>query len=284
MEQELEEISAIYQMVTEYLVNYSFQILAAIVIFIIGLVVSRKVADWVLGFLVNRNVDATLSRFTASTLRLLILTMVMIIALGKLGISVTPFVAAIGAASLGVGLALQGVLSNYGAGVTIIVVRPFVEGDTISVQNVTGIVQEIKLGYTILTDEDGVKITIPNRHIVGEIIHNSHADRILELTVRVAYQTDPELAINCIQDALQGVEGISDERYPLVGIHAFGEHSIDIGIRAWAKTQSLFQTRYRVNLAVHKALQEQGIVIPFPQREVRLLGEPAGANRAEPSS
>lgn len=272
MEEEIEQFTAIYQLITGYLVTYSFQILAAILIFAVGLLISRKVADWILGFLLSRNIDVTLSHFTANTLRFIMISMVLVIVLGKIGISITPFVAAIGAISLGAGLALQGLLSNYGAGIAITVTRPFVVGDTIRVQGVTGIVQDIKLGYTILTNEDEVQITIPNRHILGEIIHNSHADSILELTVGIAYKSDPELAVKCIGEALQGMEGISEKRQPLVGIDKFGDHAISIGIRCWVRTEVLYQSRYRVNMAIHKALAEQGIVIPFPQREVRMLG------------
>lgn len=132
--------------------------------------------------------------------------MVAIIALGKLGISVTPFVAAIGALSLGAGLALQGLLSNYGAGLYIIISRPFIVGDTIRVQDVTGLVKEVHLAFTMLADEDDVEITIPNRHIIGEILYNSHTDTLAEETVGITYDSDPNKAIAVIKQALGTVD------------------------------------------------------------------------------
>jgi len=144
MEEELQQAQKIYDLVVNYMVTYSFQILAAIIIMVLGLIVARKIPNFLENFMVKKGLDVTLSHFTASFLKIVILTFAAIIALGKLGISVTPFVAAIGALSLGVGLALQGLLSNYGAGVSIIVARPFIVGDTISVQGVTGVVKEVK--------------------------------------------------------------------------------------------------------------------------------------------
>lgn len=273
LQEEFQQVTAVYELITEFLVNYSFQLIGAIVVFIIGYVVARKISHWVLSLCQKKQLDVTLSSFIANVVKILILTMATIIALGKLGISVTPFVAAIGAIGLGAGLAVQGLLSNYGAGLNIIIARPFVVGDTISVQGVSGQVKEVHLAYTILTDEDDVRITIPNRHIVGEILHNSQADSILELSVGISYDSDPRQAVEVITKVLTGLEGISEARSPIVGIEAFGDSSINIGIRFWALTQMRVETLYRANMAVHDALTKANITIPFPQREVRMLKE-----------
>lgn len=271
MEQEIQQFTAIYTQITSFLVDYSFQIIGAIIVVLVGTLASNKVRDLVLVLCRRRALDITLSGFIANTLRLIIIAMVTVIALGKLGISVTPFVAAIGALSLGAGLAVQGLVANYGAGFNIILARPFVVGDTISVKGVGGIVEEVHLAYTLLTDEDGVRISIPNKHIVGEILHNSQRDSIVEMHVGVDYRTDPRAAIKTVLDALQHVEGISTERAPQVGIESFGESSMNLGIRFWARTAVRFESQYIANLAIHDALQAAGIAIPFPQREVRLL-------------
>ena len=146
MAEELEQAQEIYDLIMTYLVTYGFQVLGAIIILLIGIFVAGKVAGMLNKFMVGKNIDVTLSQFTASTVKAIVIVMVAIIALGQLGISVTPFVAAIGALSLGAGLALQGLLANYSAGLSIIVARPFVVGDTIMVQGVSGVVKEIKLG------------------------------------------------------------------------------------------------------------------------------------------
>ena len=273
MEEELQQAQQVYDLIVNYLVTYSFQILAAIIIMILGTMVARKASSFLENFMVKKGLDVTLSHFTASFLKIVIITFAAIIALGKLGIEVTPFVAAIGALSLGAGLALQGLLSNYGAGVSIIVARPFIVGDTISVQGVTGVVKEVKLAFTVLTNEDEVEITIPNKHIVGEIIHNSHANSIIESSVGIAYDSDTDRALSVIAGAVSGTDGVIQEKPAQIGIENFGDSSIDIGMRYWVATHSLFDTKYRVNKAVLKALGENNIVIPFPQRDVRLVKE-----------
>lgn len=271
MNDEIEQVGAVYTFATEYLQDNGPKLIIAIIILIVGVIIAGKVANLILNLLLKRDIDVTLSNFAASTLKIIIITMVAIMALGKLGIPVTPFAAAIGALGLGAGLALQGLLSNYGAGISIIVSRPFVVGDTVSLLGVSGIVKEVKLSHTILTNEDNVIILIPNRHIVGEIIHNSHADSIVELTVGIAYHCKPQQAIDLISTALEGLEGLSEERKPIVGIENFGDSSIDIGIRFWAQTEHYYHTLYRANNVIHQALEAGGIDIPFPQRDVRLI-------------
>ena len=271
MEKELQQAQEIYKLVTEFFVTYSFQILGAVIIMGLGVIVAKKVSNIVFKICRNKQLDITLTHFVSSTTKIIIIVMVAVIALGKLGISVTPFVAAIGALSLGAGLAVQGLLSNYGAGLNIILARPFVVGDTIRVKNVIGQVKEVRLAYTILNDEDNVEITIPNRHIIGEILSNSHNDTLAEEVVGISYDSDPEKAIAVIIEALNSIENISTERKPQVGIENFADSSIAIGIRFWVRTDRYFETRYRANAAIFKALKSANITIPFPQREVRIL-------------
>lgn len=273
MEKELQQAQEAYKLITEFFITYSFQIIGAIIVLLVGFLVARKVSAFVLKICESKKLDITLSRFIANTTKILIIVMVAIIALGKVGISVTPFIAAIGALSLGAGLALQGLLSNYGAGFNIILTRPFVVGDTIRVQNVSGQVKEVHLAYTILNDEDNVAITIPNKHIVGEIISNSHTDTLAEETVGISYGSDYKKAIAVITQALETIENMSKTRKPMIGIEDFADSSINIGIRFWAPTSRYFETRYKANAAIYDALQDANITIPFPQREVRILGE-----------
>lgn len=270
MEQEVETIQQVYNVVVEFIINYSFQILGAIIILIIG----SKLASWfgrlVTGLCEKRNIDITLARFLGSVVKILTLTFVVIIAIGKFGISIAPFIAALGALAFGTSFAIAGPVSNYGAGLVIILSRPFVIGNTITIGGVSGVVNEIHLAVTILSTEDDEIITIPNKHIVGEILSNSFANKIVEGTVGISYQDNPEKAIEAIQKALLGIEDICSEPPPQVGIEAFGESSIDLGMRYWVPTKKYFQTLYRGNMAVHKALEGAGITIPFPQRDVHL--------------
>ncbi|GGB93489.1 mechanosensitive ion channel protein [Marinobacterium zhoushanense] len=272
VKQELEQVQEIYNLVVEFFVTYSFQIVGAIIILLLGLWVASKVSNWSLALMQRHNLDITLSRFVASCVKILIIAMVAVVALGKLGISVTPLLAMIGAVGLGAGLAVQGLLSNYSAGLTIVLTRPYVVGDTISVQGVTGQVKEVHLSHTLLTNEDGVEISIPNKHVVGEIIHNSHANTLAEVSIDIAYSADPEHACNLLKSTLvKFSDEICQEPAPQVGIEAFGESGITLGIRIWLPTERYYDLLYKANLAMFNALKAEGIEIPFPQREVRLL-------------
>lgn len=270
MQEELQQVEAIYNSIVQFFVNYSFQLVGALIVFLIGMFVASKVSAATLKLCEKKALDITLSRFIASFVKIVILVGVAIIALGKIGISVTPFVAAIGALSLGAGLAVQGLLSNYGAGLNIIITRPFVVGDTITVKGETGLVDEVHLAYTILKDEDDVRITIPNRHIVGEILHNSAANKLAETTVSVSYGSDPKNVIDVLRSVLTE-QGAAESREPLIGIDNFADSGINFMVRFWVPTEYFHETRFRVNGAIFQALTEAGISIPFPQREIRLL-------------
>ena len=270
MKEEIDQFKAVYDLIVTFFVTYSFQLVGALIILLIGLLVSNRVARLVSQTCDKHGLDVTLSRFLASCTKIIITVTVAVICLGKIGISVTPFIAAIGALSLGAGLAMQGLLSNYGAGFNIILTRPFIVGDTITVQGVTGIVKELRLAQTILSDEDETTILIPNRHIVGEIIHNSNNFKVVESTLGVAYTSDIDKVTAVIKTVLHEL-GVDANRPPQIGIDEFGDSSINFGIRFWVPTDKYHQLRFSVNDTLFKALQVADIEIPFPQREIRLL-------------
>ncbi|WP_392339525.1 mechanosensitive ion channel family protein [Moritella marina] len=273
LQQELQQLQNIYTMITEFMVQYSFQILGALVIFIIGLWLAGKMQRFIAALCIKHDVDVTLSGFISNVVRLLVIMMVAVIALGKLGISVAPFIAAVGALALGAGLALQGMLSNYAAGVTIILTRPFVVGDTVKIQGVIGVVKVISLGMTILTNEDGDEISIPNKHIVGEVLHNSFEYMLVESTIGISYDDNPEQAVKILAVALANIDEIATEPAAQIGIEAFGDSSINLGVRFWVPTKNYYEVKYTANLKMFQALKQDGITIPFPQREVRLLSD-----------
>ena len=268
MEQELETVTRLYGLVIDFFVNYSFQVIGALIIFVLGLIVARWFSRLTQRLCQRHEIDVTLSLFIANCVRLLIIAMVLVICLGKFGISVAPFVAAIGAISLSAGLALQGVFSNYGAGFSIILTRPFVVGNTITINGHSGLVKEIRLAHTVLASEDGESITIPNKQIVGEVIVNSYAYRIVEGSIGISYSADPEAAIALIEQQLAKHADISDTPAPQVGIEAFADSSVNIGYRFWIPTQRYFELQYQINGEIYRAFRAQGIEIPFPQREV----------------
>jgi len=255
------------------LVSYGFDVLGALVVLFVGFKVSQWIANVLLKFLNRKHIDLTLARFMAGTVKGLIFGFAIIASLGKFGITIAPIIAAIGAIAFGGTFAIQGVLSNMGAGLSLLLFRPFAVGDTIEVTGVSGVVEVVKLGATVLTDEDGVKITIPNKHIVGEIVRNSAGYRLVELGVGISYADDPEQAIQVVRSALQGMPALATSPQALVGIQAFGDSAIMIGVRYWVPTTQYFQLSYAANLAIFNALKSAGITFPFPQRDVRLISQ-----------
>jgi small conductance mechanosensitive channel len=140
------------------------------------------------------------------------------------------------------------------------------------VHNVYGEVQEIKLAYTVLVNEDKEQITIPNKYMIGDVLVNSFSYRLVEGSVGIAYDSEVEEAIEIIKKAVSTCKETSDENEPIVGVEQFADSCINIGYRYWVPTNSFFKVQYAVNLEVIKALQNAEIEIPFPQREVTMLG------------
>lgn len=275
MEEQITALQKLINTAIEFCVNYSFQVIGAMITLVIGVVIANWVAGLFFKILEKKKMDVTLSKFLASIIKIIILAFAVIIALGKFGITIAPFIAALGAIAFGSTFAFQGPLSNYGAGLSIMMSRPFKVGETIQVAGVSGVVQDIKLASTTLLNEDGVQITIPNKHIVGEIVSNSGENRLAESVIGVSYDSDCEKAAQLIKQVLSQFKEIATTPAPQVGINQFGDSSINIGFRYWVATTKYFQVTGQVNFAVFKAFQNAGILIPFPQREVRILSEPS---------
>jgi len=270
LKDEIDQVTNIYNIIIEFFTNYSFQLVGAVIIFIIGYMLAGKISAWVLRLCQQNKLDITLSQFLANTTKMLIVIMITIVSLGKLGISVTPFIAAIGAVSLGAGLALQGLLANYAAGFNIIIIRPFVVGDTITVHGVTGVVEEVLLAYTVLKNEDDVTITVPNKHIVGEILHNSQHDSLLELKVGISYNHNPLEVIELLKETMLSLDIIGENRKLQIGIDEFSDSTITLAIRLWTPTVNLYATKYKAYASIYSALDQANITIPFPQRDVHI--------------
>ena len=270
---DLETLEKVADLASELVVKYAFQILGAIVVLILGWFIARWVSGLVLKLCQRAKLDVTLSKFFADIAKGLVLIFVLIIALGKFGITIAPFIAALGAVAFGGTLALQGPLSNYGAGLTIILTRPFVVSDTIRIQGVTGIVEVVKLAYTQLSTEDGEVITIPNKLIVGEILHNSNESLIVEGSIGVAYDSDTQKAIELINEVLGSHADVVATPTAQVGIQQFADSAIEIGFRYWVPTSKYYEVMYAVNGLILTSLNDAKIVIPFPQRDVRIISE-----------
>lgn len=273
MSQELHYVQEFYNLAIEFVANYSFQIIGALIITVIGWFLSKYIYNVLIRFFDKHDFDATLAKFAANVVRILILGAMIVVAIGKLGISVAPFIAAIGAIFLTAGLAIQGSVANFAAGISLVISRPFKVGDTILINNIYGEVEEIKLAYTTLRTEDEELITVPNKNMIGEVIVNSFSYRIVESTVGISYNDDIDKAITIIKNVIDSFENMSVDNKAIVGIDKFGDNALEIGMRYWVPTRRYFKLQYEVNLAVYKALNEANLTIPYPQRDVHVYGK-----------
>jgi small conductance mechanosensitive channel len=268
---DIETVQKIADLASNFVVNYGFQMLGAILILILGWFVAKWVSGLVSKLCQRAKLDITLGKFFADVSKILVLIFVVIIALGKFGITIAPFIAALGAVAFGGTLAMQGPLSNYGAGLTIILTRPFILGDTIKIQGVVGIVKEVKLAYTQLITEDGEIITIPNKLIVGEILHNSNANLVIEANINVAYGSNTKKAIEIIKEVLADNKQVVEEPAFQVGIQSFADSAIELGYRYWVPTEQYYPVMYEVNELILSRFNVENIAIPFPQRELHII-------------
>ena len=270
MTDQLETLQHFYEVVIDFMVTYSFQLFGGLLTLAAGFLVAGWVSRAMLRVQAARNVDATLAGFIASVVRMMVIGMFIIVALSRIGISITPLIAAIGGLAVGASFAMQGPVSNYGAGLVIILTRMYKVGDTLTVVGHSGVVTEITLALTRMIAEDGEEIVIPNKQIAGEVHVNSHANRVVEGSVGVSYDDDPARAIEVIRNLLAADADVTNDPAPAIGIERFDDSSVAIAYRYWVPSKAFFVTQYRVNLAVFQALADAGLTIPYPQRDVHV--------------
>jgi small conductance mechanosensitive channel len=259
IDRQVETVSVLVDAAAEFVVAYGFQILGALVVLLIGIKIAAWAARKTVAFGERRGFDPTITKFAGNVVRVLVLAVVVVITLSNFGIAISPLVALAGAAAFGGTLAIQGPLSNYGAGISIILSRPFTVGNTIQVRGTHGVVQDISLAHTVLTGEDGERITIPNKEIVGQIIVNSHACRVVETRIAIGADQDVAAAIGAIRAAISERPTEEGAPSPQVGVHGFTYGGIVLGARFWVPSLKYFAERYAVNRAIVEALAGAGI-------------------------
>jgi small conductance mechanosensitive channel len=247
VEDQIQAVTSLVDSTVEFAVSHGLQIAGALLVLILGLRLGRWGGSRVTRIADARGVDPTLGRFFGNVVRFVVMTFVLIITLGNLGVELAPIVAFVGAGALGVTFAMQGVLSNYAAGLVLILTRPFVVGNTISVQGVSGVVAEISLTSTLLNGEDGEQITVPNKEIVGQVLVNSNELRIVETRIAVEDNIDLERALEALRAFIAGVAGVTVDPAPRVGLHHFTYGGFVIGLRFWVPSMRYFEVRYAAN-------------------------------------
>jgi small conductance mechanosensitive channel len=265
-------IDQIKNTVIDLAIRFGPRVLVAMLILFAGFVASRWVSRWLARGLSRIELEPPVRMLLARISWLLTFALFVVMALQNLGVELLPLVAGIGVAGAGIALATQGVLGNLVAGLSIIFAKPFRIGEYISIVGEEGQVATITLFTTTLTHPDRSRVVIPNRKIVGEILHNFGTVRQIDIVVSVAYDTDINSAVAAISELLQANSRVLREPAPVVQPVLLGDSSVSIGIRPWVGVADYRAAVGEINEAVLKMFRSRGIVIPFPQREVRLVG------------
>ncbi len=259
------------ELTTDLLIRYGFQILGALVILGVGLILARYVGNLTGRWLERRALEPPVRSLMVKAVKVVVLIFTLVVALDKFGFQVAPLVAGIGVAGLGIGIALQGVLGNVVAGLSIILTKPFRVGEWISIVGVYGQVSGIELFSTTLLHPDMSRVIIPNRKIVGEILHNCGTVRQLDLTVGIGYSSDLAKALATAREVLEASPRVLKTPAPAVGIAKLGDSAITIGLGPWVAVPDYAAAQGELYQTVVERFRAAGIEMPFPQREVRLL-------------
>jgi small conductance mechanosensitive channel len=254
-------------------IRFGPKLLVALLILAAGFFVGRWLGRLTERMLVKLAIDPPVRLLLVRMVRILVLGLFLIMALQNLGVELLPLIAGLGVAGAGVALAMQGVLGNVVAGLTIIFTRPFRLGEYIAIVGEEGVVEEISLFNTVLSHADRSRVVIPNRKIVGEILHNHGAIRQLDIQVGVAYDTDLEQALAQIRDILADNNRILKDPEAVIQVRALADSGVNIAVKPWTKVEDYNDAGGEVTRAILERFRALGIVIPFPQREVRLLGK-----------
>lgn len=255
--------------ITQYAVQYGMQAVVAIGIFTAGVMGARWAGNLAQQQLERHALEPPVRLLLVRVVKMIVLLFTAVIALDALGVPIAPLVAGIGVAGVGIGLALQGVLSNVMAGLSIIFTKPYKVGEHISLLGVHGDVVMVDLFSTTLVHADHSRVIIPNRKIVGEILHNFGAIRQVHLTVEVAYTTDIDRALAIVREVLAMHTKVLKDPAPSIGVSALGRPAVTIAILPWTAVADYGPTEGEINKAIierFRAAQIEFPSLPAPAR------------------
>jgi len=267
VDEPVETLQQTTSLLTRIAVEYGPRLLAAALVLLAGWFVTNWVARTASGGLDRLSLETPVKQLLLRVLRLLVFALFMLMALQNLGIDLLPLVAGLGIVGAGIALAMQGVLGNIMAGLTIIFTRPFGVGQYVSIAGEEGEVEAITLFNTTLRHADRSTLVIPNRKIVGEILHNYGEVRQLDLGVQVSYESDLDTAIAVAREVLDANPRVLRDPVPIVQATALGEFGIGLAIRPWVAVRDYDPATGELNPEIVRAFRGRGIVIAAAPRK-----------------
>lgn len=266
-------IEKIMETLILWITTYSLKVMAAVLIFIIGKWLSKKITHLFIKLLEKNRVDITLTRFLESILYYTLLVVVAIAVAGQLGINTASFLTIVGAAGLAIGLAMKDSLSNFSSGVMLILFRPYRVGDAVTVGGVTGSVVSIDLFNTTLNTPDNQRVIVPNANITSQVITNVTANdtRRVDLVVGIGYGDDIAKARQVLDHILKQEERVLATPAPTIAVSALADSSVNLVVRPWVKTQDYWTVYFGLTEKIKLTFDREGISIPFPQQDLHLF-------------
>ncbi|MGO4095608.1 small-conductance mechanosensitive channel MscS [Vibrio cholerae] len=257
---------------SDLLIQYGVNVISAILILFIGNLVVKGVAGSVANVLKKKEMDKAVVDFIHGLVRYTLFIIVLIAALSRIGVQTASVVAVIGAAGLAVGLALQGSLSNFAAGVLIVAFRPFKSGDYVEIGGVAGSVDSIQIFQTVLKSPDNKMVVVPNSAVIGGAITNysRHETRRVDMVIGVSYKSDLQKTKRVLRETLEKDPRILKDPDITIGVLTLADSSINFVVRPWCKTSDYWAVYFDSMQAIKEALDANGIEIPFPQMDVHL--------------
>jgi small conductance mechanosensitive channel len=255
--------------------SYSINIIGALLIFIIGKWLSRKIANLIATLMQKNDVDDTIIGFLKNLIYYALFIVVIIAAAGELGINTTSFLTIVGAAGLAIGLSLKDSLSNFAAGVMLIMFRPFTVGDVVSAAGITAKVEKITIFNTLFCTPDNQLVIVPNNKIISDIITNINIKdtRRIDLVVGISYSDDMTQTKEILEGLAKEDDRILEDPAVTIAVSELADSSVNLVFRPWVKTADYWAVRFDLTEKIKTSLDEAGISIPFPQTDVHLFVE-----------
>lgn len=254
---------------------YGPKLLFAVITLLVGLWVIRIIMSGFRRAMQRSKLEASLEKFLASLVSIILKVLLFISVISMLGVETTSFIAILGAAGLAVGLALQGSLANFAGGVLILLFKPYKVGDFVDAQGVMGTVREIQVFNTVLKTPDNKTIIVPNGAISNGIITNFSTEetRRVDMTFGIGYSDDIDKAKSVLNKLIEDEARILDDPAPVVVLSELGDSSVNFTVRAWCNAGDYWGIYFDMQERVKKAFDENGISIPFPQRDIHVFNQ-----------
>jgi len=267
-----EQVTDYLEMGYDLLITHGLKVIAAIVVLILGFWIIKIVTRRTAKVMEKRNVNVSVSGFLRSLINILLKVMLLISIAKMVGIETTSFIAVLGAAGLAVGMAMQGTLANFAAGVMILVFKPFKVGDLIISQGHLGTVKEIHIFVTILLTPENKTVILPNAAVSGNDIVNYTTEGVIrvDMDFGISYGSNIKQAKDVLMKIIENHPKVLKDPAPFVGVKGLGDSSVNLAVRPYALPADYWTVYFDVYEAGKIALDEAGIVIPFPQMDVHL--------------